>query len=216
MTKTAPPPEAVLIKKRRLSIQPRLSIRRAATLAEISEGRWRQIENGYQQVGAGTQVEAQARPETLARMAKVVGATPAELTQADRDDAAQALRALIKYTQPTELHAAHAQPISAADDHHDDNDEIYELEAARSIQHTVDAILGTTIPFTDEEITELHEIQSTAGQLPEIFGKLLGLRMGRRELMRNCITLQHRITNILRDHSNAPQAPTDTKTRQHD
>ncbi|WP_131724585.1 helix-turn-helix transcriptional regulator [Mycobacteroides abscessus] len=198
MEKPEAPPEAVLIKKLRLGIKPRLSIRSAAKLAEVSEGRWRQIEKGYQQLGQDTQVEAQARPETLARMAKIVGATPESLTAAGRDDAAEILRALI--INPEGI-AAHPEAAFSLPDTADDNDEIYELEAVRSIQHTIDAILGTPIPFSGNEIIELSGIRSTAIRLPEIFGRLLHVPMGRRELMRNCISLQHRINAILRNHS---------------
>lgn len=213
MGNPTPPPEAVLIEKLRRGIKPSLSIRRAAERAEVSEGRWRQIEKGYQQVGQDVQVAAQARPETLARMARVVGATPEALTGAGRDDAAQALRALIHYAS-TEPQAAYTEPGSVGADAVE-SDEIYELDTARTIQYMVAAILGTSITFTDEEIAELREIQATAKQLPEIFGKLLGVRMGRRELMRNCLSLHRRIINVLRHHASDSTAPVDTESGDH-
>lgn len=58
-----------------------LSVRESAKRAGISEGRWRQVELGYQQVGNGITVPVQPRPQTLAAMCKAISA-----------DVAQALR----------------------------------------------------------------------------------------------------------------------------
>lgn len=55
-----------------------LSIREAARRASISEGRWRQVELGYQQVGGGITVPVQPRPQTLAAMCKAISADVAE------------------------------------------------------------------------------------------------------------------------------------------
>lgn len=54
----------------------------------MSEGRWRQIIKGYNQVSRDTFVATVAPAETLARMARVVGATPEQLKEAGREDAA--------------------------------------------------------------------------------------------------------------------------------
>jgi hypothetical protein len=69
----------------------KLSAREAARRAGISEGRWRQIAGGYQVVSAGVYAPVHGPAQTLARMAAVVGVTPAQLTEAGRPDAAQAL-----------------------------------------------------------------------------------------------------------------------------
>ena len=69
----------------------KLSAREAARRAGISEGRWRQIAGGYQVVSAGVYAPVRGPAQTLARMAAVVGVTPAQLTEAGRPDAARAL-----------------------------------------------------------------------------------------------------------------------------
>jgi transcriptional regulator with XRE-family HTH domain len=71
----------------------KLSAREAARRAGISEGRWRQIASGYQVVSAGVYAPVRGPAQTLARMAAVVGVTPAQLRQAGRPDAAKALAA---------------------------------------------------------------------------------------------------------------------------
>lgn len=71
-----------------------LSSRKAAPLAGISEGRWRQIVNGYQNVGSGVYAPVRAPADTLARMAHVVGVTAQQLDEAGRPDAAEELRTL--------------------------------------------------------------------------------------------------------------------------
>ncbi|CAL9608564.1 hypothetical protein SUDANB1_05577 [Streptomyces sp. enrichment culture] len=87
-TRPEPPPEAVLI-KRALKHQ-RMSGRSAAQATGISDARWRQIVTGFQTV-AGVQHAVKAPPDTLARMALVVGVTPAQLREAGREDAAAEL-----------------------------------------------------------------------------------------------------------------------------
>lgn len=88
-------PEAKLLEELRQAARPKLSVRRAATMAGISEGRWRQIAKGYNQVSKNTFVESVAPADTLARMARVVGATPGQLREAGRDDAADELEELL-------------------------------------------------------------------------------------------------------------------------
>jgi transcriptional regulator with XRE-family HTH domain len=90
--KPKPPPESVLIRDARK--RARLSGREAARRAELSEGRWRQIENGYQSVTRGVFAESPGPAETVARMAQVVDLTPEMLEEAGRADAAEELRRL--------------------------------------------------------------------------------------------------------------------------
>lgn len=87
-----PPAEARLIRERRESMVPRMSVRRAATLAARSSGEtfaeatWRKIETGTYEGPA----------DRIVLMALVVGITPDELDEAGRPDAAQLLRQEIR------------------------------------------------------------------------------------------------------------------------
>lgn len=84
-----PPAEAALIRK--ALRRARLSGREAARRSGLSETRWRQIANGYQEVGRGVRVTTQAPDDTLARVAQVLGITSAELREARRGEAADLL-----------------------------------------------------------------------------------------------------------------------------
>jgi transcriptional regulator with XRE-family HTH domain len=68
-----------------------ISAREGARRAGLSEGRWRQITGGYQVVSPGVYAEVRGPAGTLARMAAVVGVSPAELRAAGREDAAELL-----------------------------------------------------------------------------------------------------------------------------
>jgi hypothetical protein len=78
---------------------PALSMTRAAGaaaadgLGPFSSALWTQIENGYTQTAQG-RVDYHGTPERIARMARVVGATPRELERAGRRDAARTLAKL--------------------------------------------------------------------------------------------------------------------------
>jgi hypothetical protein len=93
-TDLIPPPEAQLIARLR-EHPPRMSIRQAALQAAISESRWRQIEHGVRMFRGVAYPEVDAPAATIAKMAAVVGATPADLVQAGRGDAAGELEALL-------------------------------------------------------------------------------------------------------------------------
>lgn len=86
--------EAKLIDELRRKVRPGMSVRKAAAAAEISEGRWRQIIKGYNQVDKQTSVPVRAPASTLARMARAVGATPDQLREVGRDDAADEMAVL--------------------------------------------------------------------------------------------------------------------------
>jgi hypothetical protein len=92
-------PEGALIEQVREARTPRLSIRAAATEAGISEGRWRQIVSGYQSAGAGQFITVIGPPETIARMAKVVGVTAEQLMDVGREDAAAELMKLHRFAR---------------------------------------------------------------------------------------------------------------------
>lgn len=91
------PPEMELVERLRKSIRPALSVRKAATSAEISEGRWRSLAKGVHQVSKGQAIPTRAPADTLARMANVVGAKPEQLREVGRDDAADELALLIGF-----------------------------------------------------------------------------------------------------------------------
>lgn len=89
MDKPKQPPEGLLIKQA-IDRDPDLSIREVARRAELSEGRVRQIINGYLSAGAGQYVKVTAPAETLARIAWEVGLGSVDLRDAGRADAAVA------------------------------------------------------------------------------------------------------------------------------
>ncbi|HEX6473302.1 MAG TPA: helix-turn-helix transcriptional regulator [Streptosporangiaceae bacterium] len=92
-TKPEPQPEGKLITEARK--RARLSGREAARRAGISEGRWRQIVNGYIVVAKGVYSPVVGAPaNTIARMAQTVDLTPEALEAAGRADAAEELRQL--------------------------------------------------------------------------------------------------------------------------
>jgi hypothetical protein len=80
-----PPPWGVVITAARKRAG--LSAREAARRAGISEGRWRQIADGYQVVSPGIYAQVRGPAATVAKMAAVAGVTPAELRAAGREDA---------------------------------------------------------------------------------------------------------------------------------
>src|SRR5262245_25287823 len=88
-----PPADAHLIRQRREAAVPPMSRRQAAARAGISASQWSDIERGSKKAGHGTIVPIRATAETLARMARAVGATAEELTEAGRTDAADLLQA---------------------------------------------------------------------------------------------------------------------------
>jgi transcriptional regulator with XRE-family HTH domain len=87
------PPEGHLIA--RALKRSRLSGRKAADQAGMSEGHWRAIMSGSRSVSKGVWVPVRGPAETLARMAKVVDVTPEQLEEAGRADAAEELRELL-------------------------------------------------------------------------------------------------------------------------
>lgn len=91
MSEPSQPPEAELLERLRTERRPKLSVRAAADMAGMSDARWRQIAKGFKYEAGGIRVPAHAPATTLARMAKVVGATPEQLREAGRDDAAAEL-----------------------------------------------------------------------------------------------------------------------------
>ncbi|MGH3377926.1 MAG: helix-turn-helix domain-containing protein [Actinoallomurus sp.] len=88
-----PPPEGRLIEEAREAMRG-MSQNKAAKLAGMSGTRWRQIVTGVASGGKGIVIPVHGNPETVARMAQVVGVTPERLADVGREDAARELRAL--------------------------------------------------------------------------------------------------------------------------
>lgn len=89
------PPEGALLERLRTELRPTLSGRAAAKASGISASRWTQIIRGYKQETPELRVPVRAPDKTLARMAKVVGATPDQLREVGREDAAEELEGLM-------------------------------------------------------------------------------------------------------------------------
>jgi len=92
-TQPKPPAEALLIRQRREATMPPISRRQAAAMAGISASQWSDIERGSKKAGHGTVIPIRATAETLARIARAVGATADDLVAAGRGDAADLLQA---------------------------------------------------------------------------------------------------------------------------
>lgn len=88
------PPEAMVIRQRREAAIPEMSRRQAAAKAGISPSQWSDVERGHKKAGSGVVVPVQATADTLARMARAIGAGADELAAAGREDAARQLRTL--------------------------------------------------------------------------------------------------------------------------
>lgn len=88
-----PPEEADLIRRRREAAVPDLSRRQAAAKAGLSASQWSDVERGHKRAGTGVVVPVRATADTLARMARIVGASADDLASAGREDAARQLRA---------------------------------------------------------------------------------------------------------------------------
>jgi transcriptional regulator with XRE-family HTH domain len=89
MTDHEPTPEGELLEQARKLKG--LSQRKAASMAGISDGRWRQIVNGGYFATTDNWVSTVGPEDTLARMARSVGVTADQLRAVGRDDAADLL-----------------------------------------------------------------------------------------------------------------------------
>lgn len=94
-------PEGRLIELALKRSRPRLSGRKAADAAGMSEGHWRAIISGSRSIAKDTWVPVRAPAETLAQMARVVGVTPEQLEGAGRADAADELRTMPAAVEPS-------------------------------------------------------------------------------------------------------------------
>lgn len=106
-------PEGELIAKAQK--RARLSNREAAKRAGISEARWRHIISGYRSE-AGQHVPVSGPADTIARMAQVVGATPEQLAEVGREDAAEAFREIVPPQEPGLVPMTRDELIARAND----------------------------------------------------------------------------------------------------
>lgn len=91
-----------------------LSRRQAAGAIGISEGRLRQIINGYLSAGRGHYIEVVAPADTLMRIAIVLKISRAQLAAAGRADAAEAMEQWTRYTQSDDEASANSRSAMAA------------------------------------------------------------------------------------------------------
>ncbi|MEU5884609.1 helix-turn-helix transcriptional regulator [Spirillospora sp. NPDC047279] len=92
------PLEAELVRRHREELIPPRSPEKLAKVIGISGKRWRDIERGLDANGRPTQ----ARAQTLADIAKVLGIGPEQLEEAGRADAARILSAVTRDRAETE------------------------------------------------------------------------------------------------------------------
>ncbi|SKJ41228.1 Uncharacterised protein [Mycobacteroides abscessus subsp. massiliense] len=183
-------PEGALIDACRERLRPKLSARRAAELSGISEGRWRQIIKGYQQVTSDVRAPVRAPAETLARMAWTVDASPEQLREVGRADAAEELIALkanldgASRTDPGEL--ADLSPIMR-------------LNAI-----TVDQLeVMANLPFdmTKKDLEQLARIRSEAERLPEVLKPFLDSPAGTSQYIHSIGNLMAEARDIIKSYT---------------
>jgi transcriptional regulator with XRE-family HTH domain len=114
-----------------------ISAREAARRAGLSEGRWRQITAGYQVVSPGVYAHVRGPAGTLAKMAAVVGVTPAQLRSAGRDDAASVLAGRLDR--------------KPADDEMLERIRAMDTDQARELLATIAVRLGISLPAATED-----------------------------------------------------------------
>jgi transcriptional regulator with XRE-family HTH domain len=117
-----------------------ISAREAARRAGLSEGRWRQITAGYQVVSPGVYAQVRGPAGTLARMAAVVGVTPAQLRSAGRDDAARVL--------------AGRMDRKPASDEMLERIKAMDTDQARELLATIAVRLGISLPAAENDENE--------------------------------------------------------------
>jgi transcriptional regulator with XRE-family HTH domain len=124
-----------------------ISAREAARRAGISEGRWRQISGGYQVVSPGVYARVRGPAATLAKMAAVVGVSPAELRVSGRNDAAEVLlrqqgaEALLReheQRKPDEERLPHEEMLERV--------RAMDIDQARELLATIAVQLGISLP----------------------------------------------------------------------
>ncbi|SPX87633.1 hypothetical protein [Mycobacteroides abscessus] len=167
------PPEAALIEGLRTAVRPPLSVRTAAQDAGISEGRWRQIAKGYNQATRDVRVPVRAPADTLARMARTVRATPDQLREAGREDAAIELEGLLLAGSVKSLiPAAHSAP------------ERDETRAAQALVDAAETLLDVMLRLVRNDPARAEHVRAAIAeheQLKRALGPLLDTVAGMRQ-----------------------------------
>ena len=88
-------PWGEMIRLAREAMTPRLSVRAAARLADMSPENWGHVERGYQ-LHRGKHRPVTGTPSTVAHMAYVVGVSPDRLRAAGNDAAARILAEMLR------------------------------------------------------------------------------------------------------------------------
>jgi transcriptional regulator with XRE-family HTH domain len=89
------PPWAQLIRARREALYPQVTMRQAAAAADVSPSTWTEIENGAKSVAPGVKVAVRGTPDKIAKMARFLEISAADLREAGRPDAATHLERLL-------------------------------------------------------------------------------------------------------------------------
>ncbi|MDO3151052.1 hypothetical protein [Mycobacteroides abscessus] len=142
-------------------------------MAGISEGRWRQIAKGYNQVSKDTFVESVAPADTLARMARVVGATPEQLREVGREDAAAELEEL--------LLAGSVRSLIPAADSAPERDE---TRAAQALVDAAETLLDVMLRLVRNDPARAEHVRAAIAeheQLKRALGPLLDTVAGMRQ-----------------------------------
>lgn len=115
-----------LLESAREARRPKLSQNATAKAAGISPTTYRRVIRGIARLG-GRDVAFDGTPESIARIARVLGVTPEQLEEAGRTDAAEELRALRReaMTDP------HASPMDRAEAIMDENERLAQLVVER-------------------------------------------------------------------------------------
>ena len=96
-------PIGALIEDALKHLRPKLSQRKAAARAGMTDSWWRQMVNGATTIN-GKAVQVNAPPETLARMARAVEIIPDDIRAVGRPDVADALLRLIGEEAESQWH----------------------------------------------------------------------------------------------------------------
>lgn len=191
MSSTEPPAEAELIHRLRTAFRPSLSIRAAAKEAEISEGRWRQIEKGYQQVTKSVRAPVRAPAQTLARMAQAVSASPDQLRGANRPDAAVELERLLLAKSPV-FGGESKDPRAGFTDEDWEEGKGDFGATVHAVAEVVNAILAPTPWMNADDIADLDRMRHENERLPEVLAPFVRTPAGARQYM-------HQLLNILQE-----------------
>lgn len=174
-----------------------MTLREAAAQAGISDRRWRQIETGSRPE-AGTTVAVHAPPATLARMSAVVRATPRQLRDAGRDDAAVVLEA--GPPAPTSRRKKQSAGETASD--HDPHQEIV---AAVAVDHQRTTLRLITIAAREDDPVRAAELLDLADDMIAMSAQL-GHLLARTQETQASVTFQATNAEIIANRNRVRRA----------